>query len=177
MTPASAPSFQWHEPCGIERAGTERVERAGRVAAETPGDMTTNRQFGWMWAEACELLDRADRMQREFVRYVGRGADTAVWEPPVDIQENKDGLHFVFALPGVDPEQIEVRLEREALTVNAVRAPHLGGDGSIIRRLEIPHGRFARRVPLAGARLRLGEVRYVHGCLEVRLEWAGQNRE
>jgi HSP20 family protein len=138
--------------------------------------MSIDRHFGWMWAQACELLDRADRMQRQFVRYVGPGADAAVWEPPVDIQESADGLHFVFALPGVNPEQIEVNLEPDALIVSAVRAPRLGSPESIVRRLELPHGRFVRRIALAGTRLRLGETRYLNGCLEVRLLRAGENR-
>ncbi|MGH8139691.1 MAG: Hsp20/alpha crystallin family protein [Steroidobacteraceae bacterium] len=138
--------------------------------------MSIDRQFGWMWAQACELLDRADRMQRQFVRYVGPGADAAVWEPPADIQETSEGLQFIFALPGVDPEHIDVSLEPNALTVSAVRPARLGDSRSIIRRLEIPHGRFVRRIALPGARLRLAESRYVNGCLEVRLAWAAENR-
>jgi HSP20 family protein len=138
--------------------------------------MNIDRQFGWMWTQACELLDRADRMQRQYVRYVGPGADAAVWEPPVDIQETPEGLHFVFALPGVNPDDIEIRLEPNALTVSAVRAARLGTEDSVVRRMEIPHGRFMRRIALAGARLRLGESRYLNGCLEVRLVRVGENR-
>lgn len=138
--------------------------------------MSIDRQFGWMWAQACELLDRADRMQRQFVRYVGPGADAAVWEPPVDIQETADGLQFVFALPGVNPEHIEVSLEPSALTVSAVRPARLGSSDSVVRRMEIPHGRFVRRIALSGAPLRLADTRYVNGCLEVRLSRAGENR-
>jgi HSP20 family protein len=135
--------------------------------------MSIDRQFGWMWTQACELLDRADRMQREFVRYVGPGADAAVWEPPVDIQETSAGLQFVFALPGVSAEHIDIRLEPNALTVSAIRPARLGGSDSVVRRMEIPHGRFVRRIALAGARLRLGDTRYVNGCLEVRLVRVG----
>jgi HSP20 family protein len=138
--------------------------------------MSIDRQFGWMWSQACELLDRADRMQRQFVRYVGPGADAAVWEPPVDIQETPGGLQFVFALPGVAPEHIDVSLDPSALTVSAVRPARLGNSDSIVRRLEIPHGRFFRRIALTGARFRLGDTRYVNGCLEVRLVPAGENR-
>lgn len=138
--------------------------------------MSSDRQFGWMWTQACELLDRADRMQRQFVRYVGPGEDAAVWEPPVDIQEGAEGLHFVFALPGVDPEKIRITLTHEALTVSAVRPARLGKAGSIVRRMEIPHGRFVRRIALAAARLQLGESSYVNGCLEVRLLWSGDQR-
>jgi len=138
--------------------------------------MSIDRQFGWMWAQACELLDRADRMQREFARYVGPGRDAPVWEPPVDIQETTEGLQFVFALPGVDPEQIEISLEPNALTVRAIRPARLGSSDSVVRRMEIPHGRFLRRIALAGARLQLGDTRYLNGCLEVRLVRAGENR-
>ncbi len=138
--------------------------------------MSIDRQIGWMWAQACELLDRADRMQRQFVRYVGPGTDAAVWEPPVDIQETSEGLQFVFALPGVNPDHIEIGLEPSALTVSASRPARLGGPGSIVRRLEIPHGRFFRRISLSGARLRIGETRYINGCLEIRLIRAGENR-
>jgi HSP20 family protein len=155
--------------------GTAARHPTGRLGAGHI--MSIDRQFGWMWAQACELLDRADRMQRQFVRYVGPGADAAVWEPPVDIQETAEGLHFVFALPGVQPEQIAVELDSAALTVNAVRAPRLGAADSIVRRLEIPHGRFVRRIALAGAQLQIAETRYVNGCLEVRLVRAGDHPE
>lgn len=138
--------------------------------------MSIDRQFGWMWAQACEVLDRADRMQREFVRYVGPSADAAVWEPPVDIQESAEGLQLVFALPGVNPEHIEVRLDRNALSVSASRPARLGGPGSVVRRIEIPHGRFIRRIPLLGTHLRISDTRYVNGCLEIRLIRAGDNR-
>jgi len=42
--------------------------------------------------------------------------------------------------------------------------------------MEIPHGRFFRRIALAGTRFRLGDTRYQNGCLEVRLVRAGDNR-
>jgi HSP20 family molecular chaperone IbpA len=144
--------------------------------AKPTKDMSIDRQFGWMWAQACELADRADRMQREFTRYVGPGVDAPVWEPPVDIQETSQGLQFVFALPGVDQENIEITLEPNALTVRAARPARLGSSDSVVRRMEIPHGRFLRRIALAGARLRLSETRYVNGCLEVRLVRVGENR-
>ena len=135
--------------------------------------MSIDRQFGWMWSQACAVLDRADRMQRGFVRYVGPSVDAAVWEPPVDIQETSDGLLFVFALPGVNPDHIDIRLDANALTVNALRPARLGSSDTVVRRMEIPHGRFVRRIALAGARLRLGDTRYLNGCLEVRLIKAG----
>ena len=131
--------------------------------------MSSERQYGWMWVEACEVLDRAERLQRQFLRYVGRGVDAAVWEPPVDIQETADGLILLFALPGVVPEQISLTLEPTELMVSARRPLKLAHADAVIRRLEIPHGRFFRRIPLAGVPLKLAARRYENGCLEVRL--------
>lgn len=131
--------------------------------------MGSERQYGWMWVEACEVLDRADRLQRQFLRYLGPGADAAIWEPPVDIQESAEGLILLFALPGVVPEEISLRLEPTELVVSAMRPLKLGSPDAVIRRLEIPHGRFFRRIPLTGVPLKLTSSRYENGCLEVRL--------
>jgi HSP20 family protein len=138
--------------------------------------MSTERHYGWMWIQACEVLDHAERLQRQFLRYTGPGVDAAVWEPPVDIHETSDGLSLLFALPGVDSEDIEITLEPNALTVSAMRPLTLTNRDSVIRRLEIPHGRFVRRIALKGARMQVGETRYVNGCLEVRLIWAAVQR-
>ena len=138
--------------------------------------MSSERQYGWMWMEACEVLDRAERLQRQFLRYLGPGGDVALWEPPVDIQETDDGLVLLFALPGVAPEEIDVRLEPATLTVSALRKVRLVNPDARIRRLEIPHGRFVRRIPLSGVPLTVAETRYEHGCLEVRLTRAPQSR-
>ena len=134
--------------------------------------MSGERQYGWMWVEALEVLDRAERLQRQFLRYVGPGADAAVWEPPVDILESAEGVVLLFALPGVAPEDIDVRLEPAALAVSAVRRLKLAHSDAVIRRLEIPHGRFIRRVPLTGVPFAVSATRYEHGCLEVRLKRA-----
>jgi len=131
--------------------------------------MSSERQYGWMWVEACEVLDRAERLQRQFLRYLGPGADAAVWEPPVDIHETADGLILLFALPGVAPAEISLTLEPTELIVSAMRPLKLSSSDAVIRRLEIPHGRFFRRIPLAGAPLKLAASRYESGCLEVRL--------
>jgi HSP20 family protein len=131
--------------------------------------MNTERRYGWMWLRALELADEAERLHRRFLRYIGPGTDAVLWEPPVDIHETEDGLIVLFALPGVAPEDIEVRLERTGLTVTALRRLKRVERGALIRRLEIPHGRFVRDIALSGPPLRIAESQLVNGCLEVRL--------
>ena len=122
-----------------------------------------------MWLRALELADEAERLHRRFLRYIGPGTDAVRWEPPVDIHETADGLILLFALPGVAAEDIEVRLERTALAVSALRRVRLAERGARIRRLEIPHGRFVREIALSGPPLRIAESHVVDGCLEVHL--------
>lgn len=131
--------------------------------------MNTERPYGWMWLRALELADEAERLHRRFLSYIGPGTDAIRWEPPVDIQETQDGLILLFALPGVATEDIEIRLERTALTVSALRRVKVAERDAVIRRLEIPHGRFVREITLSGPPLRIAESHYANGCLEVRL--------
>jgi HSP20 family molecular chaperone IbpA len=72
----------------------------------------------------------------------------------------------------VAPEDIEVQLERAALTVSAKRRLGFADREAVIRRLEIPHGRFVRQIALSGPPLRIADTSYLNGCLEVRLVWA-----
>jgi HSP20 family protein len=127
------------------------------------------RQYEWMWTQAVDLADEAARLQRRFLRYLGPAGDAVSWEPPVDVHESDEGLILNFALPGVSPDSIELRLEPHALTVSALRRPRVTGCGATIRRLEIPYGRFVRRVALTGPAVRIADSRYLNGCLEVRL--------
>lgn len=125
------------------------------------------RDYGWMWLESVERIEQAERLQRRFVRYLGPEGGIVSWEPPLDILETDAGLVLRFALPGVAPEDIEIRLEAAELTVSASRQP-CSLRRALIRRLEIPHGRFVRRVTLTGP-LRIADSLYRNGCLELRL--------
>jgi len=122
----------------------------------------------WMWLRALALAEEAERLQRGLVRYLGPAEQAVSWEPPVDIYECAEDVVLLIALPGVAPEDIEIHLENAALTVSARRLVSCPPDGSLIRRLEIPHGRFLRRITLPGP-TRIAESRYRNGCLEIRL--------
>lgn len=100
---------------------------------------------GFMWGEALALLERAERLQREFFR-VAPGARGFV--PPVDVVENASEVHVQVALPGAVPESVVVGLEADAITVRALRPFPSCGGGERIHRLEIPYGRFERRIAL-----------------------------
>jgi HSP20 family protein len=96
-----------------------------------------------MWGEALSMLDRAQRLQRQFFTH----AEVA-WEPPVDIVETGDALQVHVALPGVSPDAITIALDSAGISVSALRAFPCRGEDSRIHRLEIPYGRFERFIGL-----------------------------
>jgi len=117
-----------------------------------------------MWAEACALIKQAEQLQRQFFEPSREGARTARWEPPVDLFETERQLWIIAALPGVAPEAVRVEIEGPTLIIAGIRPlPCKGRDAKIVR-LEIPYGRFERRIALS-ARLRLAERELCNGCL------------
>jgi HSP20 family molecular chaperone IbpA len=128
-----------------------------------------------MWAEAFDLLERAERLHRQFFRFGGAGAAGAPrWEPPVDVLETPERLVVTVALPGVHADRIEVEAEDGALTVRAFRPAPIGADTRAIRHLEIPYGRFERRIVLPPGLYEPLRNEYVDGCLYVALAKRGE---
>jgi HSP20 family protein len=118
----------------------------------------------WMWTQACALADQAEQLHRQFFRPAAAAQAFAVWEPPVDVYEDAHDAVVVVALPGVAPEQVEVQAHVDGLVVRAARRVPLQGDDRVLRRLEIPYGRFERRIALPPGDL-LEETQHVNGCL------------
>ena len=54
----------------------------------------------WMLAEAVELLEAADRLQRQFFRF-GQMGEAPCWEPPIDMYADDGDLAVLVALPAV----------------------------------------------------------------------------
>lgn len=117
-----------------------------------------------MWSEACSLLKQAEQLHRQFFEPSRGGARAARWEPPVDVFETERELWIIAALPGVAPEAVRVEIEGPTLVIAGVRPLPCKGRNANIVRLEIPYGRFERRITLS-ARLRLAERELSNGCL------------
>ena len=137
--------------------------------------MSSRNATNWMWAEACELMEQADRMHRQFFRLAASGRTQAVWEPPVDVLEDEREIVIVAALPGVAPESVEITVQAGVLVLRAERRIPFAGARGAVRRLEIPYGHFERRIHLANVRLEAGTREYKDGCLILRLRKAAQS--
>jgi len=72
-------------------------------------------------------------------------ATSGEWQPPVDIQEETDQYVINADVPGVDPKDIEVTMEKGILTLRGTRAAQVAADNNTFTRRERPAGGFARR--------------------------------
>lgn len=122
-----------------------------------------------MWAEACEMLDRAERLHRQFFQPGSPRSRRPAWQPPIDVLETERELWIVIALPGVAPERFQVDFQDGWLIVAGERPLSVPAGGGQISRLEIPHGRFERRIELPPRRYELARSELVHGCLYLSL--------
>jgi len=121
-----------------------------------------------MWAEACESLARAERLHRTFFR-LGVPAARPSWEPPVDIFETERELWILAALPGVEASQVEISIGDNVLVIAGERRSPAAQRRATVHRMEIPQGRFERRIALPPGRFELGRRDVIDGCLTLTL--------
>jgi HSP20 family protein len=93
---------------------------------------------------------------------------------PMDAVRHGDRVFISFDLPGVDPDSVDLTVERNVLTVVAERSAAVQ-EGDQVLADERPKGAFSRRVLLGDtldtARL---EAAYDHGVLTVTIPVAEQ---
>jgi HSP20 family protein len=93
---------------------------------------------------------------------------------PMDAVRHGSQVFVSFDLPGVDPDSIDLSVERDVLTVSATRKFERG-EGDEVLASERPQGTFSRRV-LLGESLDTSrtEASYDHGVLTVTIPVAEQ---
>jgi HSP20 family protein len=130
----------------------------------------------WMWSEACDMLARAERLQREFFQLARSSSQLPIWEPPVDMLETETEVLVLMALPGVNPERVEAAIDGVDLVVAGCRELPAALRTAAIHRLELPQGRFERRLRLPAGRYTAVRRAMSDGCLMIALEKAGAPR-
>jgi len=130
------------------------------------------------WEPFRDLLTIQDRMNRMFddafrtTRQSGEDdwALGGTWAPPVDIYEHDGNLVLSAELPGIDPKQVDIRLENNVLTLKGDRALDTEVDRESFHRLERAYGGFARSftLPTAVDQEKI-QADYKNGVLKVTL--------
>ena len=95
--------------------------------------------------------------QREYVRLLKEAfspmsgeteVSTRSWAPPVDIYETEDAIVLKAELPGIDPKDVEVRVEDNTLYLKGERNYEKEVNEQNYHRIERSYGSFARSFSL-----------------------------
>ncbi|MBI3247927.1 MAG: Hsp20/alpha crystallin family protein [Deltaproteobacteria bacterium] len=90
------------------------------------------------------------------------------WTPAVDVSESADAFLFTVELPGMKPEDVNIEVKENVLTITGERAGLESKDGVHVHHRERPTGRFARAFrlhkPVDAEQV---TATYRHGVLDV----------
>ena len=126
--------------------------------------------INWMLSEAIGSLTRAERLRQQFFGLQSAGGPC--WEPPIDVLETEKELRIFVALPGVDADQVEALIDGGVLVISGNRTLPAELRSAHIHRLELPQGRFERRIGLPPGRYAVNRST-VNGCIVFRLAKSG----
>ena len=122
------------------------------------------------------MLSRAERLHRDMFKPAGTQARQPAWEPPVDILETEYEVLVLVALPGVNTDDVEAVIEDGELVIAGARTYPPALRTAVIHRLELPQGRFYRRLRLPAGRYSGVRHAVTDGCLVITLQKVGTSR-
>jgi HSP20 family molecular chaperone IbpA len=122
-----------------------------------------------MLAQALMLIEESDRLRRQSFHLGKAKARGPSWEPPVDMFESPGAITILMALPGVSPSEVEVVVDEGGLFVVGERQLPVA-ENAVIRRLEIPYGRFERHIDLPSGHFEISERVLANGSLRLTLK-------
>ena len=93
---------------------------------------------------------------------------TSQWVPRVDVKEEKDRFVLYADLPGIDPDDIEVSMDKGILTIKGERSSETSEETERFSRIERRYGSFHRRFALPDSADPEGiQAHGRHGVLEI----------
>ena len=121
--------------------------------------------------ELRQMQDNMDRMWRRFGTFHHEdGSGVEAWAAPLDVVADGDDFVVRASLPGVAPENIQVSIEDNVLTIRGETASHFeNAEGNYLMR-ERRSGSFHRSLRLPDTVDQdNAEPRYEHGVLTITL--------
>jgi len=95
---------------------------------------------------------------------------TSQWAPRVDIREEDKRFLIIADIPGVDPKDIEISMDKGILSIKGERKTETKEDNGQFTRVERAHGMFYRRFALPDSANPDGiNASGKHGVLEIAI--------
>ena len=99
-----------------------------------------------------EMRSLQDEVNRLFSSSFNRSGDNEMmrgsWSPSVDIYENKDQIVLEAELPGMRPEDVNISVENNVLTIHGERKFEKKDEKDNFHRVERSYGSFTRSFTL-----------------------------
>lgn len=96
------------------------------------------------WDPFTELSRLQDEMFRTFAQEEKNGGSALAFRPAVDIVEGKDAIWLKAELPGLKPEDVQIEVEKNVLTLRGERKNETKVEKDGFYRFERRYGQFAR---------------------------------
>ncbi len=119
------------------------------------------------------------RMRRRVNRLLGELSGTALGGtfPPLNVSTTGEKAVVTAAVPGINPDELDISVENDVLTIRGSREPEKLQEGERYRRHERDHGPFTRSLslPFAVDADRV-EASYSNGLLSIELPRSEESR-
>jgi HSP20 family protein len=96
------------------------------------------------------MFDESHRLLRKLMLPSAEECRCAEWRPPADIYRTQRGWLVKFDLAGVRPDEVELTVQGNRLTVKGARRDWSLEEGHHFYSLEIAYNRFERSIELPG---------------------------
>jgi HSP20 family protein len=133
--------------------------------------MSLTRQTPWNTSAGLQ-----DEIKQVFEKFFGDAEHdqssvvTSQWTPRVDIREEEARFVILADVPGVDPQAIEIHMDKGILTIKGERRVENRQEGQRYSRVERAHGLFHRRFALPDSADAEGiTAAGKHGVLEISI--------
>jgi len=100
---------------------------------------------------ATTMQDQINRMFSEGVGHAGQESNLTPWAPAVDIYETENELVIKADLPDVNPQNLDIRVENNILTIRGERKFESKVNEDNYLRIERAYGSFSRSFSLANS--------------------------
>jgi len=119
---------------------------------------------------ATTLQDQINRMFSEGVGHAGEESNLTPWAPAVDIYETENELVIKADLPDVNPQNLDIRVENNILTIRGERKFESKVKEDNYLRVERAYGSFSRSFSLANS-VKTDDIKadYQNGVLTLSL--------
>ena len=116
------------------------------------------------------LQDQINRMFSEGVGHAGEESNLTPWAPAVDIYETENELVIKADLPDVNPQNLDIRVENNILTIRGKRKFESKVNEDNYLRVERAYGSFSRSFSLANS-VKTDDIKadYQNGVLTLSL--------